>query len=202
MAEPAINAPRIPVKAVGEGAVRATNPFTPVGALQTVDEETFGSLWLGRQSNAQTTGGPPVAGEVDAAGADLSNGVVATAMKYIGTPYQWGGTQPGGFDCSGFTQYVLKQFGIQIPRVSYQQGTGGMAVAGDQLKPGDLNFSDNSNRNKCADHVALYIGGGKYIEAPKPGGVVQVRTLGGSGWWARRYNPIQNPGNPRTTRAV
>lgn len=115
--------------------------------------------------------------------------VVDFAKKFVDTPYKWGGSSPLGFDCSGFTQYVYKQvYGIDLPRVSFQQGKGGRAVGGDELQAGDLLFWDNSPRNPGADHVAIYIGNGQYIDAPKPGATVGIRTLKqSSGYWARRY---------------
>jgi cell wall-associated NlpC family hydrolase len=116
--------------------------------------------------------------------------LIDNAKKFIGTPYKWGGSSPLGFDCSGFTQYVFKQMGVDLPRVSYQQGTSGAAVAGGAWQPGDLIFSDNSPRNPGADHVMLYMGNNQIIEAPKPGTPVRIRTLTDAqmkSMWARRY---------------
>jgi cell wall-associated NlpC family hydrolase len=76
--------------------------------------------------------------------------------------------------------------GITLPRVSYQQGNGGQAVARDKMRPGDLVFWDINDRNNGADHVAIYIGGGKVVEALKPGTSVKVASLRGN-YWARRY---------------
>jgi cell wall-associated NlpC family hydrolase len=104
--------------------------------------------------------------------------LVKEAMRYIGTPYVWGGTSPGGFDCSGFVQYVYKQMGVSLPRVSYQQANAGKEIGLNQLRPGDLVAWDNSSRNNGADHIAIYIGNGQIIEAPKPGSAVRVRKLG------------------------
>lgn len=103
--------------------------------------------------------------------------IVDYAKKFIGTPYVWGGTKPDGFDCSGLTQYVYDHFGFSLPRISADQGRNGKRINLDQLKPGDLVFWDNSSRNVGADHVAIYIGHGQIIEAPRPGLSVQVSGL-------------------------
>lgn len=115
--------------------------------------------------------------------------VVQGSRRYIGDPYVWGGTQPGGFDCSGFVQYVYQQAGINLPRVSYQQANSGKRIGIGELRPGDLVAWDNSTRNNGADHIAIYIGNGQIIEAPKPGLSVRVRKLGSSeGAWGVRIN--------------
>ena len=61
-------------------------------------------------------------------------------MKYIGTPYVWGGTTPDGFDCSGFTQYVFAKVGISLPRVTYAQEFSGTVISINEAKAGDLLF--------------------------------------------------------------
>lgn len=104
--------------------------------------------------------------------------VVSMARQYIGTPYVWGGTSPGGFDCSGLIQYVMGKAGKNMPRISYQQANAGKRVGLNKLRPGDLVAWDNSSRNNGADHIAIYIGNGQIIEAPRPGLSVRVRSLG------------------------
>lgn len=104
-------------------------------------------------------------------------GVVEFAKQFVGTPYVWGGTSPDGFDCSGLPQYVFKEFGINLPRVSFQQANYGKRIGLDRLKPGDLVAWDNSSRNNGADHVAIYAGNGQIIESARPGTNVRVRRL-------------------------
>lgn len=106
--------------------------------------------------------------------------VVELASQYVGDPYVWGGAQPGGFDCSGLIQYVYSQLGIEMPRVSYQQANSGTRANLKSLRPGDLVAWDNSSRNNGADHIAIYAGDGKIIEAPRPGLGVRTRKLGSS----------------------
>lgn len=113
--------------------------------------------------------------------------IIAEAKKWVGTPYVWGGSGPLGFDCSGFTQYVMKKFGVDLPRVSYQQANGGKRVGMNELQAGDLVAWDNSSRNNGADHIAIYIGDGMVIHAPKPGDSVKISKIwdAGSAWGVR-----------------
>jgi len=103
--------------------------------------------------------------------------IVAQAKKFLGTPYKWGGTGPLGFDCSGFVQYVYRQMGKDLPRLASQQATAGQRIGLDKLQVGDLVAWDNSDRNAGADHIAIYIGNGQVIAAPKPGDVVKVEPM-------------------------
>lgn len=103
--------------------------------------------------------------------------VIDKAMGFLGVPYVWGGSSPGGFDCSGLIQYVAGQFGIDLPRVSFQQAGAGARVPLSALRPGDLVAWDNSARNNGADHIAFYAGNGWIIEAPRPGLSVRRRRL-------------------------
>lgn len=97
--------------------------------------------------------------------------IVATAMKYLGVPYVWGGTTPYGFDCSGLVQYVYAENGISISRTTYTQQAEATPVALSDLQPGDLVFWGYS-----AYHVGIYIGDGQYIHAPAPGQCVRIQS--------------------------
>lgn len=123
---------------------------------------------------AAATGDPaaPASGGSGVTGED----VVVEARKYLGLPYVWGGTDPQkGMDCSGLVQVVYKNLGYDLPRVSYQQAAAGRPVASmAEAQPGDLLAWDNSSRNKGVDHIAIYIGGGKMIEAPRTGLNIRV----------------------------
>jgi soluble lytic murein transglycosylase-like protein len=127
-------------------------------------------------SRASTTAATSATGGA-AAGSSVSGAdVVAEAKKYLGLPYVWGGTDPKvGLDCSGLVQLVYKNLGYDLPRVSYQQAASGRPVASmAQAQPGDLIAWDNSSRNNGVDHIAIYIGGGKMIEAPRTGLDVRI----------------------------
>jgi hypothetical protein len=126
---------------------------------------------LGGTSSASTATGAATASE---------GAVVAQAEKYLGVPYLWGGTDPAkGLDCSGFTQLIYKNLGIDLPRTSSQQATSGQAVASlADARPGDLLFFDHSSSRAGIDHVGVYIGNGKMIAAPQAGEVVKVQDVG------------------------
>lgn len=100
-----------------------------------------------------------------------ADAIIATAKKYIGVPYQWGGESPTtGFDCSGFVQYVFAQNGITLPRISTEQYKIGTPVSLNQLEPGDLIFFSIAN-NGTVDHVGIYIGNNQFINASSSKGV-------------------------------
>ncbi|STC69751.1 C40 family peptidase [Corynebacterium pilosum] len=104
----------------------------------------------------------PVTGD-NAAG----KAAVAAAKSQIGTPYVWGGSQPGGFDCSGLTSWAYGQAGVEIPRTAENQAVG-QQVAYEDLQEGDLVVWDG--------HVAMYAGDGMMVEAGDPVGMSPVRT--------------------------
>ena len=118
------------------------------------------------------------------------NEIINTAKSFLGTPYQWGGTSPSGFDCSGFTQYVLAQNGKSIPRTSQEQFASGQAVDKSNLQAGDLVFYNWSGGTE-ATHVGIYEGNGKMIHAPHSGDVVKEVDFNSYGQnaylGARRY---------------
>jgi hypothetical protein len=127
-------------------------------------------------------------------GTASEQGVVSEAMKYLGVPYQWGGTDPSkGLDCSGFTQLVYKNLGIDLPRTSSQQATSGQAVASlADARPGDLVFFDYSSSRPGVDHVGIYIGNGQMIAAPQEGETVKVQSVGNP-TVIRRVLPAESP---------
>lgn len=100
--------------------------------------------------------------------------VVQEIKKYLGTPYVWGGSKPGGFDCSGLLQYVWAQKGVKIPRTTYQQIKAGMEVPLKSLQPGDAVFFGSSSN---PHHVGMYIGHGQFVEAPHTGAQVRISNL-------------------------
>ncbi|MGH4118150.1 NlpC/P60 family protein [Clostridium sp.] len=103
------------------------------------------------------------------------NAVVSYAADFLGTPYLWAGTSPStGFDCSGFTQYVYRHFGISIGRSTGDQVRSGVGVSIDNLQPGDLVFFGGSSNPK---HTGIYIGDNKYIHSPHTGDVIKISSM-------------------------
>lgn len=124
-------------------------------------------------------------------GSDIRQRIVAEAQKYIGTAYVWGGSTPGGFDCSGFTQYVLKQCGISIPRTTTEQAAVGTYIPKSKLQPGDLVFLQNTYRAGIS-HVGIYIGNGQMIHASSSKGVT-ISNLSGSYYTEHYHSSRQLP---------
>ena len=111
--------------------------------------------------------------------------VIATAKKYIGTPYKFGGTTPKGFDCSGFVQFVFRRHGIAIPRAADEQYRLGVRVKKRQeLEPGDLVFF--STYEKGASHCGIYLGDDQFIHVSSRRGV-RVDSLDDEYWKPRWY---------------
>jgi cell wall-associated NlpC family hydrolase len=84
---------------------------------------------------------------------------VAYAMKFLGVRYVYGANGPNAFDCSGFTCYVYRKFGINLPRKAVSQRSVGVAVSKNNLAPGDILCFGNPG------HVGIYIGNGQFIHA-------------------------------------
>lgn len=115
--------------------------------------------------------------------------IISAAEGQLGVPYVWGGTTPGvGLDCSGLVQYALGKAGIKAPRIAADQLAMkiGQSVGTDlsQLQPGDLIGMENGG------HIGIYLGNGKYIEAPHTGENVKIAELSQrtGGWWGVHLN--------------
>jgi cell wall-associated NlpC family hydrolase len=118
--------------------------------------------------------------------------VTSTALSLRGVPYRNGGTDPKGFDCSGFTQYVFAQHGILLPREVRDQYRLGASVNPDQLAAGDLLFFATTDPG--VSHVAIAIGGDEFVHAPSSAGVVRVERVS-SAYWAQRVLAARRVGN-------
>jgi len=117
--------------------------------------------------------------------------VVDEAKQYLGLPYVWGGTSKAkGVDCSGLVQSVYKTLGYDLPRLSADQARSGRPVASmADAQPGDLIAWNNSSRNNGADHIAIYVGNGKMIEAPRTGLNVRLVDVPSTPDYIRRILP-------------
>lgn len=118
--------------------------------------------------------------------ASLRNKIVNYGLQFVGNPYVWGGTSlTRGADCSGFTQSVMRNFGISLPRVSRDQAKVGRAVSASEMRPGDLIFYANSGGT--INHVAIYIGNGQIVHAASRRSGIRIST-----WNYRSYKTIRS----------
>ena len=142
----------------------------------------YGGGWI---SSDYLGANPPAAAapEVSSAG----GGVVNFAMQFQGYPYVWAGNTPGGFDCSGFTQYVIQNtIGIDITHSTDIQATYGSSVAWGAWQPGDLIFFVGTYEGGSITHTGIYIGDGMMIHAENPGTGVVISDIT-SGYYADHY---------------
>jgi cell wall-associated NlpC family hydrolase len=116
----------------------------------------------------------PAAGEQEQLGVRIAR----YAKRFVGVPYVYGGRSPRGFDCSGFTAYVYRRFGIRLPHYTVAQYRRGRNVRVRRLRPGDLVFFHGLG------HVGLYVGKGRFVHAPRRGTRVRVEPL--AGWYRSR----------------
>lgn len=116
-------------------------------------------------SSATATGG--------SGGTASGNAIVETAQQYLGIPYVWGGNSPSqGFDCSGLVKYVMKDLGVDMPRVARDQAKVGTEIGSlAEAQPGDLLGMRNGS------HIAIYLGDNKILQSPRPGEDVSIRSL-------------------------
>jgi len=112
---------------------------------------------------------------------DLASQIIDFAKTLIGTSYKSAGSSPEGFDCSGFTSYVYKQFNIELPRVAQDQYYFGKAVSANEAKPGDLIAFAYKG---YIHHVGIYIGNGEFIHSSSNDGIVITKT--NDSYWGPR----------------
>lgn len=148
-----------------------------VQARQQQYQADYARLTTAQQAAVRTAvAGPAVAApDTDAVVAAAPSGevaaVLATALAQLGTPYVWGGSSPGGFDCSGLTSYAYAAAGVSLPHSSRAQSGLGVAVSRAELMPGDLLFFGSP-----VYHVGIYVGGGKMVHARTFGVPVSVTS--------------------------
>ncbi|MFA7293283.1 MAG: C40 family peptidase [Rhodocyclaceae bacterium] len=113
--------------------------------------------------------------------------LILKGLEMVGVRYSRGGTDPdAGLDCSGFVQLVFRDaIGFGLPRTSREMSEVGDRVDRQELKPGDLVFFNTMRR--AFSHVGIYLGEGRFLHSPRPGGEVRVEDMGSS-YWVKRYN--------------
>ena len=136
-----------------------------------------------KQATNQTTKQNTTAKTTNVPSSSKGSAIVATAKKYLGYKYTYGGSSPStGFDCSGFTSYIFKQYGKTLNRTAAGQYSNGVAVSRANLQPGDLVMFGKSGIN----HVAIYIGGGQIIHASTPSTGIRIDSLS-TGYYNNNY---------------
>ena len=114
---------------------------------------------------------------------DSSSKIVNYAAKFIGTPYKFGGTTPTAFDCSGYLNYVYREFGITLPRTTSDIYKVGKSVTKSNLVPGDLVFFETYKPG--ASHAGIYVGNNQFIHTSTSKGV-RYDSLSSS-YWGPKY---------------
>lgn len=105
-------------------------------------------------------------------GSGIAMDALRMALTQQGKPYVWGATGPSTYDCSGLVQWAYKQIGVGLPRVSAAQAQVGIPINPKDSQPGDLMFF-----NDPVSHVGIYVGSGRFLEAPQSGDVVKVSVV-------------------------
>ncbi|KUK82381.1 MAG: putative membrane protein, partial [Pelotomaculum thermopropionicum] len=113
--------------------------------------------------------------------------IVDEAARFMGLPYLWSGTASYGFDCSGFTMRLYQSQGVAIPRDADDQAARGVAVARQDLLPGDLVFFAARKGRDRVHHVGMYAGGGMMIHAPNSKSPVRTDAVD-SGKYGEEYH--------------
>jgi len=116
------------------------------------------------------------------------NTIESTAKSFLGVPYVWGATGPSKFDCSGFTQWVYRDVGINIPRVSKNQARVGEFVSYEELQRGDMVFFDTKKKpTGGVTHVGIYLGDNEFIHASSTGKSVVIYNFNEKNFYKKRF---------------
>ena len=192
------------VAAIAPGGTVVTITGSPSNGFYPVDWDGLAGYMFGDYLSATTQGpsdrggsgtpDPNVApgsdtGGVPAAGGDGS--IVNFAMQYVGYPYVWAGEGPYGFDCSGFTMFVIKNvLGLDITHDMFVQYDMGAPVGRGELQPGDLVFFQNTFQFGLS-HVGIYIGGGQFVHAENESTGVMVSDINSDYYSSRWYGAVR-----------
>ncbi len=192
------------VAAIAPGGTVVTITGSPSNGFYPVDWDGLAGYMFGDYLSATTQGpsdrggsgtpDPNIApggdtGGVPAAGGDGS--IVNFAMQYVGYPYVWAGEGPYGFDCSGFTMFVVKNvLGLNITHDMFVQYDMGAPVGRGELQPGDLVFFQNTFQFGLS-HVGIYIGGGQFVHAENESTGVMVSDINSDYYSSRWYGAVR-----------
>ena len=119
---------------------------------------------------------------------NVINAIESKAKSFLGVPYVWGATGPSTFDCSGFTQWVYRDSGINIPRVSKDQARVGEFISYNNLQRGDMVFFDTKKkRTGRVSHVGIYLGNDNFIHASSAGKSVVIYNFNEKKFYKKRF---------------
>ena len=191
------NGPAVVSGTGGDGVNLRDAPDIASGILTALEEDTAvqlldgpvtgpaGDPWY--QVEAFGASGWMIGDYLDPGGTNVvGDAIVAEALAYLGTPYRWAGTTPEGFDCSGFTWFVVSNVvDGDFPRPNEDQVVSGEYVAPDALLPGDLIFFQNTYQWGLS-HVGIYLGDGQMISATGQYDAVGISSLDDP-YWSARY---------------
>ncbi len=152
-----------------DAAVRAYQDDNDLQVDGRVGPETRGSLSGGVSVSSSDSSAEA---EVSSSKSSSGGSIVDAARQYIGVDYDWAGSSPSGFDCSGLVKYVYGQFGIDLPHSSSKQANGGSRISQSEAQPGDLVV--------WPGHIGIYAGNNKVVDAGSSKGSVSERTIWGS----------------------
>src|SRR6266496_1417896 len=178
-----------------EAQQRTTTAITQIKKKKAAQRQHLRELLTKNQAELRKLTAPPPSATVSSGGGGLTYSGPATgaarvavqnALSKIGFPYVWGGTGPNGFDCSGLVMAAWAAAGVQIPRTTYEQWAALPHVPSSSIQPGDLLFYD------AEGHVAIYVGGGKIVDAPEPGMNVEEIPMSSS-WYAATFDGAARP---------
>ena len=189
LADPAANAPQT---AAQSAPVTVTAPAAPrnaqTGATVESPDVAEWTAQLIREENAphkaaahEAHGLGKFASRILSRTTTIAKNLTRDALRFLGTPYVFGGTSSSGFDCSGYVQHVFAMLGVSIPRTADAQYYAGSRIKGG-MKAGDLVFFQTYEPGPS--HVGIYLGGGKFVHASSHG--VMVSNLSDS-YWQSRY---------------
>ncbi|MDQ1211246.1 C40 family peptidase [Pantoea anthophila] len=170
--------------------------------LSTKEKKRYGHQRLLKNADASETGTIKMSKSHRQRYQKARETAMTKLMGQLGKPYQWGGTSPHtGFDCSGLVWYAYKDLvKFKIPRTANEMYhlRDAAPIKRESLEKGDLVFFRINGRG-TADHVGVYLGGGKFIQSPRTGKDIQISALG-EDYWQRHYIGARRMMTPKTIR--
>lgn len=176
----------VAVPAVAGNPATQTLPSDEAELTETIDNPTTSFITLDEEA-LEELADLGIADNND----ELANQIIDYATTHLGRPYRSGAKGPTAFDCSGFTSYVFKNYGIQLSASSRDQYNQGEKIANDEIRPGDLLFFSGRRNGKTVGHVALAVdvddnGNVKFIHAASSKGI-RYDSYPDGGYYSQRY---------------